>query len=66
MTRTCLQAVTELQKGFAHIVEWQAPALSESMNDAAQSLVNADWARGAGRSEGAAVMVQHRKKRAAA
>lgn len=66
MTRTCLQAVTELQKGFAHIVEWQAPALSESMNDAAQSVVSMDWARGAGRSEGAAEMVQQRKKRAAA
>lgn len=66
MTRTCLQAVTELQKGFAHIVEWQAPALSESMNDAAQTLVNMDWARGARRGEGVAEMAEHKKKRAVA
>jgi len=66
MTRTCLQAVTELQKGFAHIVEWQAPALSESMNDAAQGLVNMDWARAVRSSEGAAEMVERKRKRAAA
>lgn len=66
MTRTCLQAVTELQKGFAHIVEWQAPALSESMNDASQILVNADRFCGLRRSEGSAEMSEYGKKRAAA
>jgi len=58
MTRTCLQAVTELQKDFAHIVEWQAPVQSDGMNDALQGPVKNDWLRGG---DGAAAGMEQRE-----
>lgn len=36
MTRTYLETVTRLQTEFAHIVEWQAPAIGKTVVDALQ------------------------------
>lgn len=68
MTRTYLETVTRLQTEFAHIVEWQAPAIGKTVVDALQQctgITTPDRAHESGTGRRLSEISEHKARKAA-